>query len=54
MHWTPDGESIYFAYKYRWGIGDMFTTGEKLINASSGEEKPFMKIGHGFKPYSWR
>lgn len=54
MHWTPDGEHIYFAYKHRLGIGDRFTSGEKLININTQEEKPFKKIGHGFGIYSWR
>jgi len=54
MHWTPNGESIYFAYKYRMGIGDSFTSGEKLIKIATGEEKSFKKIGHGFGSYSWR
>jgi hypothetical protein len=53
-HWTPDGEHIYFAYKYHWGIVDMFNTGEKLIEVSTGKEKPFKKIGHGFEPYTWK
>jgi Tol biopolymer transport system component len=53
-HWTPDGKCIYFAYNYQWGIGDMFNTGEKLIEVSTGKEKPFKKIGHGFEPYTWK
>ncbi len=53
-HWTPDGKSIYFAYTYQWGIGDLFNTGEKLIDASTGKEKPFKKIGHGFESYTWK
>lgn len=54
MHWTPDGEYIYFAYKHPWGIWNQYSTGEKLIQASSGDETPFEKIGHGFHTYSWR
>jgi Tol biopolymer transport system component len=53
-HWTPDGKDIYFAYKYNWGVGDLFNTGEKLIEATSGKEKSFRKIGHGFSPYTWK
>lgn len=53
-HWTPDGNCIYFAYNYQWGIGDMFNTGEKLIEVSTGKEKPFKKIGLGFNPYTWK
>jgi len=53
-HWTPDGKYIYFAYTYQWGIGDMFNTGEKLIEVSTGKEKPFKKIGHGFTSYTWK
>jgi len=53
-HWTPDGKHIYLACKYYWGIGDMFNTGEKLIEANTGKEKPFKKIGHGFASYTWK
>ncbi|CAN5501121.1 hypothetical protein BH10BAC4_BH10BAC4_17170 [soil metagenome] len=53
-HWTPDGKYIYFAYTYHWGVGDMFNTGEKLIEVSTGKEKPFKKIGHGFTSYTWK
>jgi hypothetical protein len=53
-HWTPDGKYIYLAYSYHWGLGDLFTTGEKLIDVSSGKEKPFKKIGHGFESYTWK
>jgi hypothetical protein len=53
-HWTPDGKSIYFAYTYHWGLGDFFNTGEKLIEVSTGKEKPFKKIGHGFESYTWK
>jgi hypothetical protein len=53
-HWTPDGKDIYFAYTYKWGVRDMFNTGEKLIEVNSGKEKSFKKIGHGFNPYTWK
>jgi hypothetical protein len=54
-HWTPDGKSIYFAYTYYSGIADVLNSnGEKLIEASTGKEKPFKKIGHGFNSYSWK
>lgn len=54
-HWTPDGKSIYFAYTYSWGIADMLNSnGEKLIEVSTGKEKPFKKIGHGFESYTWK
>lgn len=54
-HWTPDGMSIYFAYTYYWGIADeLKSNGEKLIDASTGKEEPFKKIGHGFESYTWK
>lgn len=53
-HWTPDGKSIYFAYTYYWGLGDLFNSGEKLIELSTGKEKTFEKIGHGFESYTWK
>jgi len=53
-HWTPNGQDIYFAYTYYWGVGDLFNTGEKLIEAATGKEKSFKKIGHGFQPYTWK
>ncbi len=53
-HWTPDGKSIYFAYTYNWGLSDLFHTGEKLIDVSTGKEIAFKKIGHGFNPYTWK
>jgi len=54
-HWTPDGKSIYFAYTYYSGIADILNSnGEKLIDASTGKEKPFKNIRHGFQPYSWK
>jgi hypothetical protein len=54
-HWTPDGKSIYFAYTYSLGITDILNdNGERLIDASTGKEKSFKKIGHGFYPYSWK
>jgi Tol biopolymer transport system component len=54
MHWTPDGRYIYFAYKYHWGIGDMFSSGEKLIEVSSGNEVAFRAIKHGFSSFTWK
>jgi hypothetical protein len=54
-HWTPDGEYIYFAYTYYSGITDILNSnGEKLIDASTGKEKPFKSIGHGFHSYTWK
>jgi hypothetical protein len=53
-HWTPDGNDIYFAYKYHWRIGDLFNTGEKLIEIATGKDKSFKKIGHGFQAYTWK
>jgi hypothetical protein len=54
-HWTPDGKHIYFVYTYYSGITDILNdNGEKLIDASTGKEKPFKKIGHGFASYSWK
>lgn len=55
IHWTPDGKSIYFAYTYSSGITDILNdNGEKLIEVSTGKEKPFKKIGHGFSSYTWK
>ena len=53
-HWTPDGQYIYFAYKNVLGVGNTFTTGEKLINIRTGEEKEFKGVKHGFNSYSWK
>lgn len=54
-HWTPDGKAIYFAYSNNWGISDILKdNGEKLIEVSTGKEKSFNKIGHGFRPYTWK
>jgi hypothetical protein len=55
MHWTPDGESIYFAYTYYSGIADILkNNGEKLLDSKTGEEMPFKEIFHGFHSYSWK
>ncbi len=54
-HWTPDGKYIYFAYTSYSGIADVLkSNGEKLIDASTGKEKSFKGIGHGFHSYSWK
>lgn len=54
-HWTPDGKSIYFAYTHYSGITDILNSnGEKLIDVSTGKEKPFKSIGHGFQSYTWK
>jgi hypothetical protein len=54
-HWTPDGKSIYFAYTCQSGITDILNdNGEKLIDASTGKEKPFKSIRHGFQSYTWK
>lgn len=54
-HWTPDGKSIYFAYTLQSGINDILkVNGEKLIDTSTGKERPFKKIGHGFYTYTWK
>jgi hypothetical protein len=54
-HWTPDGKSIYFAYTHYSAITDILNdNGEKLIDASTGKEKPFKSIRHGFQSYSWK
>ena len=53
IHWTPDGKYIYLACFNNPGT-DFFTTREKLIEVSTGEEIPFKKIGHGFIPYTWK
>lgn len=55
IHWTPDGKYLYLAYfHYNLGLSDLFTTGEKLIEVSTGNEVLFNKIGHGFNPYTWK
>lgn len=54
-HWTPDGKFIYFAYTSCSGIADVLNcNGEKLIDASTGKEKRFKSIGHGFQSYTWK
>jgi len=53
IHWTPDGKYIYLVY-FDYYLGDVFTSGEKLIEVSTGNELPFKKIGHGFAPYTWK
>ncbi|MBI1767615.1 MAG: hypothetical protein HY015_11150 [Bacteroidetes bacterium] len=55
VHWTPDGKHIYLVYfDYYLGLSDLFTSGEKLIEVSTGTEIPFEKIGHGFTSYTWK
>jgi hypothetical protein len=55
IHWSPDGKYVYLAYfNYHFGLSDLFTSGEKLIEVSTGREMSFAKIGHGFHPYTWR
>ncbi|NVO32865.1 hypothetical protein [Hymenobacter lapidiphilus] len=56
LHWTPDGTRLYFAYTRYWGPAawGLFTTGEKLIECSTGKERPFLGLQLGFTSYSWR
>ena len=54
MHWTPDGKYIYVVSFNYYGVSDLFTSGEKLIEVSTGREVSFKKISHGFNPYTWK
>lgn len=53
IHWTPDGKCIYIAY-YKQNILDELSLGETLIDIKTIDEVPFKKIGHGFRPYTWK
>jgi hypothetical protein len=53
IHWTPDGKFIYFVHT-NYYIFNFFTSGEKLIEISTGKNIPFKKIGQGFGYYTWK
>lgn len=54
LHWTPDGNYIYFVY-YDFLLGDIdFETHEKLIDAKTFKEISFKGIKHGYHSYSWK
>lgn len=55
IHWSPDGRYIYMAYFHLYfGLSDLFTIKERLVEVSTGEERPFRKVAHGFHSYTWR
>jgi Tol biopolymer transport system component len=54
IHWTPDGQSVYFALFEQQMIGIAQTYIEKLINVNTLEEVRFKKTGLGFRSYSWK
>jgi hypothetical protein len=53
-HWTPDGDHIYFTYKYKWGFDHFFYYNEKLIDVNSGNEVAFQKLELGYNSFSWK
>jgi hypothetical protein len=53
INWSPDDKYIYLAYSKNYFF-DIFTTGEKLVNISTGDELALEHIGHGFQMYTWR
>jgi hypothetical protein len=53
IHWTPDGRCIYLVYT-NYFDSNIFESGEKLVEVSTGKELSFKKIGHGYHPYSWK
>lgn len=53
VHWTPDGKSIYFAFRED-VTSKSPLTGEKLIDVASGVEVPLSKMGLGFKSFTWK
>lgn len=53
MHWTPDGQYIYFTYYVDQSFG-FFDSNEKLIRILDGQSIKFKKLGHGFGAYTWR
>lgn len=51
INWSPDGKFIYMLCYDKNRHGSQ----EKLIDADTGSEIPFKKIGHGFQTYySWK
>lgn len=53
-HWTPDGDLIYFTYKYKWGFDYFYYNNEKLIDVNSGNEVAFEKLDLGYNSFSWK
>ena len=53
LHWTPDGKFIYIAY-YIYSDFSKLEPEEKLIEIKTNKEAPFIKIGQGFKSYTWK
>lgn len=56
-HWTPDGKSIFISYLSHSPLGEMFkTSGDKLIDVSTGEEIPFKRVGGMYygATYTWK
>lgn len=53
IHWSPDGKYIYLLYSNDYPF-NLFTTGEKLIDVSTGEELLIESVGHGGQIYTWR
>jgi hypothetical protein len=53
IHWTPDGQYIYLVH-FNYYMFNFFTSGEKLIEISTGKNAPFKKIGQGFGYYTWK
>lgn len=54
VHFTPDGENIYLAYFTFASIGNSYKSEEKLISVSTGKERVFKKLMHGFGQYTWK
>jgi hypothetical protein len=53
-HWTPNGDHIYFTYKYKWGFDYFFYYSENLIDTKSGNEVAFEKLELGYNSFSWK
>lgn len=55
MHWTPDGKSLYIAYKRVWIHKMLYSaTKTKLIDIKTKKARPFHKIGASYNWYTWR
>lgn len=50
INWSPDGKFVYLLCYDK----NLHGVQEKLIDADTGKEIPFKKIGHGFHTYSWK
>jgi hypothetical protein len=51
--WSPGGKNLYLALSYKRKSGEIQRK-EVLIDATSGIEKQFHHIDHGFSAFSWR